>query len=308
MHERTLTRVGVLAVTLATLLVGLAATTARAVGAQTPGDPALLVTDYQNYPDTPQTAVGPDCDAGDITLNGVRLNDNPLAANLAALPELATGDTVTAELASRPDCVGGILSLTLKAADTPTFDPNRNQRNVAFSYDSVVALGEGRTTLVELIIPPMPDDEDCFYQLDIVTGYPLAVVGPEGSFYHPSSRGDQLRNMLVDARNGALTACTESTTPTTESTTSTTASTTSTTGAPTTTTAPSSTVTQPAASPAANIPATGGGSTTATVLGTRVATIPATGPGYSGPLALAGIVILLTGAAMLGKGWRLRRS
>ena len=53
-------------------------------------------------------------------------------------------------------------------------DPSRNERNVAFSYDSVVALGEGRTTLVGLIIPPMPDDEDCFYQLDVVTGYPLS--------------------------------------------------------------------------------------------------------------------------------------
>ena len=296
-----------MAVALATLLVGLAATLARPVGAQTPGDPSLLVTDYQNYPDTPQTAVGPDCDAGDITLNGVRVNGGPLAANLAALPELVTGDTVTAELISGPDCVGGILSLTIKAADTPTFDPSRNQRNVAFSYDAVVALGEGRTTLIELIIPPMPDDEDCFYQLDVVTGYPLAVVGPEGSFYHPSSRGDQLRNMLVDARNGALTACTESTTTTSGSTTSTTASTTSTTGAPTTTTAASSSVTQPPSS-AVGIPAAGGGSTAAAVLGARVGTIPATGPGNSGPLALVGIVILLTGAAMLGQGWRLRRS
>jgi hypothetical protein len=319
MHQRTLTRVGVLAVALATLLVGLAATTARAVGAQTPGDAALLVTDYENYPDTPQTAVGPDCDAEDIALNGVRLNGGPLVANLAALPELATGDTVTAELASGPDCVGGILSLTIKAADTPTFDPGRNQRNVAFSYDSVVALGEGRTTLVELIIPPMPDD-DCFYQLDIVTGYPLAVVGPDGSFYNPASRGDQLRNMLVDFRNGALTACAESATTTTGSTTSTTASTTSTTsttGAPPTTTPPSTTTTvqppsttvaQAVSAPPASVQATGGGTTTATVLGARVGTIPATGPGYSGPLAVVGMVILLIGAALLAQGWRLRRS
>jgi hypothetical protein len=275
-----------------------------------------LVTDYENYPDTPQAAVGPDCDAGDITLNGVRLNGGPFVANLAALPELATGDTVTAELASGPDCVGGILSLTIKAADTPTFDPGRNQRNVAFSYDAVVALGEGRTTRVELIIPPMPD-EDCFYQLDIVTGYPLAVVGPDGSFYSPATRGDQLRNMLVDFRNGALTACAESTTTTTGSTTSTTASTTSTTGAPPTTTPPSTittgqppspTVTQAVSSPPASVQATGGGTTTATVLGTRAGTIPATGPGYSGPLAVVGMVILLIGAALLAQSWRLHRS
>jgi hypothetical protein len=247
-------------------------------------------------------------------------------ANLAALPELATGDTVTAELASGPDCVGGILSLTIKAADTASFDPGRNQRNVAFSYDAVVALGEGRTTRLELIIPPMPD-EDCFYQLDIVTGYPLAVVGPDGSFYNPASRGDQLRNMLVDARNGALTACTESTTTTTGSTTSTTGSPPTTTPPSTTTTmqSPSTTVTQAVSPPPANVQATGGGTTTATVLGTRVVqatggdtttatvlgtrvgTIPATGPGYSGPLAVVGMVILLIGAAMLAQGWRLRR-
>ena len=311
---RALTLLGSALVAIAGILTLLTVTTA---GAQNPGDPALVVTDYGNYPDTPQAGASAACSAEDVLLDGdgagFTLNGGPLRPTLAALGDLQSGDVITASLFVTPDCVGSVLSVTLKDAEQPFFDPSTNQINVGFESVSGVS---GLTTIT-FTVPPIPGD-DCFYQLDAVVGYPLAIVGPDGSFYNPANRGGRGRNMLIDASNGALTACVEATTTTT----STTSSTTSTTGPSTTsTTTPSTTSSTASTTPSPSAPTTSPPRPTTTaatpttaaaaVLGARVQqaapTIPATGSGdVSWQLTLVA-VLLLGGVASLSSGFVLRR-
>ena len=297
-RQRTLTLLGGVLVAIAGMLTVVTVTTA---GAQNPGDPALVVTDYENYPDTPEASASPACSAEDILVDrdgtGFSLNGGPLQPTLAALGALESGDVITATLFVTDDCAGSVLSLTLKDAEQPFFEPTTNQINVGF--ESVVAVS-GLTT-ISFTVPAIPGD-DCFYQLDAVVGYPLGIVGPDGSFYNPANRGGAGRNMLIDASNGALTACGEVPT-TTSSTTSTTSTSTPSTTSSTTSTTPSpsapTTSTQP--------PST---TTTLAVLGARVQqapTIPATGGrDVSWQLAVVGL-LLVGGLASLGGGLVLGR-
>jgi hypothetical protein len=291
---------GVALLCLAAFMVALFLSWVATADAQTPGDPALLVTDYEAYPNGEDTAALEGCDAGGILMDqdgaGYTLNGGPLVSSLAALGPLATGDVVTATFVATEACQGSVVSLTIKDAEQESFDPTTNQTNVG--YEAVVA-GEGLTT-VELTLPALPDD--CFYQADHVVGYPLAVVGPDGSFYSPVSRGDEERNMLVDARNGTLTSCTAVTTTTT---TEPPASTTTTTAPTTTTTAQSTTTTQPRT-------ITTAGPTTTTVQSTatsiaRTGTIPVTGSSPA-PLLLIGALVLSLGSALSFVGWRRGRA
>src|SRR5215207_8871662 len=292
--QRTFLWFGVPMLAMAAVLLALA----TQADAQTPGDPALLVTDYEAYPNGEDTAALEGCDAGGILTDqdgtGYSLNGGPLQPTLAALGPLATGDVLTASFVATEACQGSVVSVTIKDAEQEAFDPTTNQTNVG--YEAVVA-GEGLTT-VELTLPALPDD--CFYQADHVVGYPLAVVGPDGSFYSPISRGDTGRNMLVDARNGTLTSCTETTT-TTGSTTSTTGGST-TTSAPTTTTSRATTTSQVTTTTGPRTITTAGPTTTvvqstATSIA-RTGTIPQTGPSSTAPLGLLGVGLVLVGSAL----------
>lgn len=277
---------------LAALLVGVFVTVAAA---QNPGDPALLVTDYENYPDpTPQTGSPAICSADDILLDqdgtGFTLNGGDMHPTLAALGDIKSGDEITATVFVTADCVGSVLSLTLKNSEQDGFDPGTNQVNVG--YESILAVA-GLTT-ISFTLPPINDD-DCFYQLDAVVGYPLAIVGPDGSFYNPLNRGGVGRDMLINARNGTLTACAVTTTTSTSTTqppssTTSTQPPTTTTQPPTTTTRPPSSTTLPpttAQPPGSTIVTSGGGTPTS------VTRIPATGRDATSPMPLVAILLSL---------------
>src|SRR5215217_3934258 len=105
--QRTLTLFGSALVAIAGFLTLLTVTTA---GAQNAGDPALHVTDYGNYPDTPQASASPACSAEDVLLDrdgaGFSLNGGQLRPTLAALGSLQAGDVIAATLFVTSDCVG----------------------------------------------------------------------------------------------------------------------------------------------------------------------------------------------------------
>ena len=87
---------------------------------------------------------------------------------------------------------------------------------------NVATLTDGAGS-VSLVLPDLfPLGNSCNYQVDAIVGVPLAVVGPGGSFYSESVRGDGRRTTLVSFRNGAYSICAAQTTSSTTSTTTTT--------------------------------------------------------------------------------------
>ena len=260
-------------------LAGLAVTlTAVALlVASTAAGQTALVTDYVNYPDTPQAELPDGCDASGVTGVSFTLNGGAAVGSLSAFGPLQAGDAVTMawQTVSGP-CDGVPVVLVVKDAPLPFFDPGVNQPAVT-PYAATTATGPGSVTLT------LPDlsgfGHQCAYQVDAIVGLPLAVVGPDGSFYSASTRGDDRRTTLISAANGAYPECAplEATT---------------TTGA-TTTTMPSSTTTAPAS--------TTTDPTTTTSLAPAVAParaeIPVTGT-RSWPVTLAGLVGIVGGLAL----------
>jgi hypothetical protein len=143
------------------------------------------------------------------------------------------------------------IVLAMKSAPGPFFDATVDQAlDLPYALDFLSAgLGEHS---VSYVLPDLLDDSfpGCFGQLDAIVGLPLAVVGPNGSFYSSGLRGGG-PNLLISAWNGGYENCQAVTTTTTGSTTSTTEGTTTTTPASTTTTAPPTTTTEP---PATTVP------------------------------------------------------
>src|SRR5438552_13728455 len=156
-----------------------------------------LVTDYANYPNTPQAHLTPGCDfsgllnptfGARLAATGSGVEFGPYG-DLGSLPPLGEGDLVRmAWTGVTPACVGSAVSFVVKVALGPTFDPTVDQLtgpNGGYSVDFLTA-GPGELTF------PMPDlarfGLGCDYQLDAIVGIPLADVGPSGSFFSGSLR------------------------------------------------------------------------------------------------------------------------
>src|SRR6476659_10114454 len=82
------------------------------------------VTDYANYPDTPQAMLTPGCDAnGDVSGVAFSLNGGAPVGGLADLPEMQAGDVLTMTWNGvSADCAGSAISLSVKVAQEPVFD------------------------------------------------------------------------------------------------------------------------------------------------------------------------------------------
>lgn len=237
----TRTRKGIVALVAAGALALLTGT----VGAQ--------VTDFDNYPDTPQAQLTPGCDYTGVLGVSYNVNGGPQSAALDALAPFGPDDVVTMTWGDvAPACVGSAVALAIKDAHEPVFDPTDNQVLVGHS-STTLAAGAGSLTFT---LPSLVGyQHGCNYQFDAVVGMPLTYVGPDGSFYSEVLRGDGLATTLIGARNGTYTEClpvvtttAPETTTTTEGTTTTTGpdETTTTTGEATTTTTGATTTTSPA--------------------------------------------------------------
>jgi hypothetical protein len=234
------------AVGAALVLVGLLLAVTSTASAQQTLPP--LVTDYANYPDTPEAMLTDGCDATGVTGVMFSLNDGTPGDNLANLPEMQAGDTVTMTWTGvAPACVGSAISLVEKVATVPFFDPGVDQLSGDGGYN-VGTLTDGPGTLSLTVADLTRFNLGCNYQLDAIVGVPLRNVGPSGSHFSASVRGDDRRTTVFSYRNSAYTVCVAQTS---ETTTTTTAPTTTTTAATTTTTAPPTSTTEAAAAPTA---------------------------------------------------------
>src|SRR5215213_9081652 len=108
------------------VLVGLLLAVASTATAQETLPP--LVTDYANYPDTPQAMLNDGCDYTGVTGVMFSLNGGTPVDNLAGLPEMQAGDVVTMTWTGvDPVCVGSAISLVEKVSTVPYFDQNVDQ-------------------------------------------------------------------------------------------------------------------------------------------------------------------------------------
>lgn len=238
----------VVAAAVAVLLVGWAAMWIMGWDSKVPAQTAL-VTDYANYPDTPQAELPDGCDGAGVFGVTYSLNGGSPVGTLTALGALTAGDTVAMSwTGTTPECVGAPVVLVVKVAHDPVFDASVDQfAKVPYAE----ATADGGPGSLSYTLPGLVEfGFNCAYQVDAIVGLPLAVVGPNGSFYNEVLRGDGRRSTLVDAANGAYTDCSPPETTTTSTTTPTTTSTTSTTAPPVSSTVPATTVdTTPTCSP-----------------------------------------------------------
>jgi len=282
------------------VLIGLLLAVSTAVSAQATLPP--LVNDYANYPDTPQAILTAGCDAnGDVTGVSFSANGGTAVSGLADLPEMNAGDVLTMTWTGvSADCVGSAISLTVKIAQEPVFKQNVNQLAAPSGYNTTILVDAPGSLSVTL-----PDLASfgfgCAYQLDAIVGVPLAVVGPSGSDYSASVRGDDRRTTVFSWRNGAYAICvaqatTTSTTAAPPTTTSTTTASTTTTTARTTTTTTAPTTAAPPTSAAAPPSAQGVQAAQAT------RTLAATGAHPA--IAAMGVAVLVLGLTMMAASRR----
>lgn len=168
------------------LAVGLLAGTAGAAVL----DP---VTDYAAYP-SPLPA---GCPGGEASLLGVRFDNGRgnTASDLRQLP-LRSGDTLTMTWEGfAPGCEGLAVTLAVYSTHGERFDPSSDETLV-----SHVSWTDGPNVL-SLVVPSAGMDEVCYLQVDAVLGAPLAMIGPNGSFYNSVLRRDGGPNNLVSAKN-----------------------------------------------------------------------------------------------------------
>lgn len=288
-----------------------------------------LVTDYGNYPDTPQALLTEGCDFSGLTLVTFTLNGGPPVGSLSLLPPPTSGDVITMSWqAVSEECVGAAVSLVVKDAPQPFFDPAVNQPTAGYNVGTLTDQDGGGT--LSLTLPDLAaSGNGCAYQIDAIVGVPLAVVGPSGSFYSAGNRGDEKRTTLISFRNGAYPQCVETTTSTTEPSTTTSStvpdstttstvpgSTTTSTTAPTTsTTSPSTTTstTEPPTSttappPSSTAPSTTSPSTTTTRAVPAAAQRSFASTGTTPWNAVAGVAAVGLGVALLTVSWLRRRS
>lgn len=261
------------------------------------------INDYAGYPN--DAILPPGCDAFTV-LQGLQWQVDPDGAGpagasapvgtLAGLGSLPFGATVIMTWTGYTQGCASVISLSVKRADGPVFDPATNQELLTFvacdAAGNGCAQGPGSFRL-ELTMPTF-NQGGCHYQVDAVVGPPLDVVGPNGSYYSnvyrtsfPNTMNENGDNMLIQANNGRGT-CTppETTTSTTAATTSTTAATTSTTGATTSTTAATTSTT-----------ASDPGTTTTSVLSTTLTQQPTT----STSAQVLGVTVTRPGTSSLAR-------
>lgn len=282
------------------LAVG-AAITAPGAGAQTaaPAASAAPVTDYAAYP----AALPTGCPDGSAALLDASFDNGRggEAADLRAL-DLRSGDTLTmtwSDFAAGCTTAAGdpAIAVTLAAYDAgaATFDPTLDQTllpgwTTCGFGQTACALTDGRYRL-SVTIPTA--EVACNVQAEAVIGLPLAVVGPNGSYYNSAVRGDQRPNMLIAATNVTTSPCpppapapAPAVTPVT-------------TAPPTPTTA--ATVTT-AALPTATVPV---GVEAAQAV--RAVPLPNTGRDDARPLAVGSVLLVLGAGAVLAGRLSLRR-
>jgi hypothetical protein len=288
-----------------------------------------LVTDFAAYPSTPQAFLGPTCDFTGVlgSTYTVALGAGGTAGpvgDLAQLPVL-TGPNGTAPdvvtwtwTGVTPACVGSAVSMVVKVALGPSFDPNVDQLTGPNGGYVVGFLTAGPGTLTF----PMPDlarfGLGCDYQLDAIVGIPLQDVGPSGSFFSGPLRqqqgkanGDD-RTTVLSAKNGTYPSCTVPPSTTVPVTTPLTAP--STTVPPTTAPPTTPPTTGPPTTPATVPPTTGPPTTVYVTVPASSPPTPSTRPplvatGARTPpvLPLAGIAAVVLGLILVAR-WRRPRS
>lgn len=299
-----------LALVLITLGALLASTGAGPLGsaasAQTNTNGGVSINSISSYATYPDDAIlPPGCNAFSV-LQGLQYRVDPDGAgaqpagapqgSLAALGSLPFGATVIMTWTGYTQGCASVISLSVKRADGPVFDPQTNQELLTFV--ACDAAGNGCTVApgsyrLELTMPTF-DQGGCHYQVDAVVGPPLDVVGPNGSYYSnvyresfPNTMNETGDSMLIHANNGrGVCEPPQETTTTTVATTSTTLATTTTTQATTTTTEPGTTTT--------TVPST---TTTASVLGTTL-TQPST---TSTSAQVLGVTVTRPGSSNLAR-------
>jgi LPXTG-motif cell wall-anchored protein len=150
---------------------------------------------------------------------------------------------------------------------------------------------------LSLVIPSAWDAgaDPCFAQVDAVLGAPLAVVGPNGSYYTAATRGGSGPDMLIDAAGADIDMCSIDTTTTTTAPPETT--TTEATPPETPSTVP--TTEAPATVPTTEAPADVAPTEAVAVAGVSATQqLPATGA-HTGVLVMLGSSLLVLGAAAL---------
>jgi hypothetical protein len=323
-----------------------------AVGAAPVGAPLAPITDYATYP--PALPAG--CPGGPSALvdpmwsNGRGGNETDLRRL-----NLAGGDVLTltwSELAPGCQNADGTPAVTISlvaydAGDSGVvnaapdrFDPSIDQRLLVSTScgaeGGACTMSGGHWTL-SLTIPEPSPDLSCNFQAGGVLGLPLAVVGPNGSYYSQVLRGDSGPTMLIGATNFGIPGCEAGVSPTSivGSTTTVlpTTSTPATTQPVTSTSQPVTTTSEGAGvSPTSIVGSTttqavtttsaGAGvspssvAVTSTTIGTDVeaatvsraaGTLPLTGPRHAGDRTAAGLALVLVGGVLLVAGISVRR-
>ena len=178
---------------------------------------AKPVTDYSTYP----AALPSLCPQGGGALTGF---DNGRGDTATALHDLDVrhGDTVTMSWTGfHSGCVAAdgtpAITVGLAAYDSPTlrFDASVDQQLL----DGWTACGAAGAACAKTgdrytLSMTLPTTDVCKVQLDAHLGLPLAVVGPNGSYYSQALRGSGT-NRLISAANFGLEPCVPPSTPTT---------------------------------------------------------------------------------------------
>jgi hypothetical protein len=175
-------------------------------------------TAYANYPNTLPAgqAMPAGCNAFTL-LEGLtfNLNGGTAVANLRDLPNMVGGDVLSMDWTGWTDGCETLVTLSVKAASTPDFQPSTDQALVDFAAcagpDDLLCTVDGGSFHMELTMPAAL----CNYQTDAVVGPPLEVVGPAGSYYSNTWRVSHQTpqvaaagpDMLISADNGGPTGC-----------------------------------------------------------------------------------------------------
>jgi hypothetical protein len=268
--------------------------------AQTSNDPSPTpITDFANYPlglgIIPPTCTAPD--ATSIILNPrFSVDGGPEVTDLRQLNLRPPAEQVVFRWDGfAPGCEGVGVALSGKISGATVFDPNINQIGDRSAYcgpepGMIPCTAPYQLTLF-LTEQAGQLDPPCF-QVDASLGPPLAIVGPDGSYY--GILNGQF-NMLISAWNGGREPCGVPVTVTTLATT-------------TTTVPPPPPTTTPVAPSSASIittttcpPGTATGANGVCVAGISAsATIPRTGPASSSSTTgAAGVLLILAGSALV---------
>ncbi|MDH4143700.1 MAG: hypothetical protein OEY23_00845 [Acidimicrobiia bacterium] len=170
------------------------------------------VTDYASYPEPLPFG----CWSGYGSLEGLRFDNGrgDTAPTLGDLP-VSAGDVVTMSWdAFAAGCAADdgtpLVSVSLAAYRNTTlqFDPTVDEELI----DGWGQCGAGAAACeqvggryqLSVVVPDTGTEPHCSLQLDAVLGAPLAIVGPSGSFYSSTARGDDKPSMLISAKNMAI--------------------------------------------------------------------------------------------------------